>query len=98
MQDKIHFDLGLITKNKLFLDHKTKEREKEMVTQLFLDNKKIYPQIDTSAYSHSLSQDIFTVTTYHDPLFFFQHLSPRVRVVHVLKLYLDEAWITIRED
>jgi len=52
MQDKIHFDLGLITKNKLFPDHKTKEREKEMVTELFLDNKKIYPQIDTFAYSH----------------------------------------------
>jgi hypothetical protein len=28
MQDKIHFDLGLITKNKLFPDHKTKERER----------------------------------------------------------------------
>ena len=36
MQDKIHFDLGLITKNKLFPDHKTKEREKEMVTELTL--------------------------------------------------------------
>jgi len=42
--------------------------------------------------------DIFTVTIYHVPLFFFQHLSPRVRVVHVLKLYLDEAWITGGEE
>ncbi|KAJ6777924.1 BETA-GLUCOSIDASE 13-LIKE ISOFORM X2 [Salix koriyanagi] len=47
MQDNIHFDRGFIS----YLRITRPQREREMIEELFLDNRKNNSQIDTFAYS-----------------------------------------------